>query len=129
MGKKIYIDFWLRIARDRWEAAIFLMQNNKNVEALFMFSLSIEKLLKANWVNENVDDIPPRIHDLQFIYSQTDLDIDSELIDFLDTINRWNIEGRYPDFKFSLHKLATKKYVETQFEKLNRLKSCLLEGL
>ena len=111
MGKKIYIDFWLRTARDRWEAAIILMQNNKNVEALFMFSLSIEKLLKANWVNDNIDDIPPRIHDLQFIYSQTDLDIDSELIDFLDTINRWNIEGRYPDFKFSLHKLATKKYV------------------
>ncbi|MFN8339113.1 MAG: HEPN domain-containing protein [Saprospiraceae bacterium] len=61
MGKKIYIDFWLRTARDRWEAAIILMQNNKNVEALFMFCLSIEKLLKANWVNDNIDDIPPRI--------------------------------------------------------------------
>ena len=88
-----------------------------------------KKYLKANWVNDNIEDIPPRIYDLQSVYSQTDLDLETDNVDFLDTINRWNIEGRYPDFKFSLYKLATDAYTEKQFYKLKTLKSCLLEGL
>ena len=129
MNKKDHIGFWLRSGNESWEAAILLLEGQKNVEALFMFCLAIEKYLKANWVNDNIDDIPPRIHDLQSIYSQTDLELDAEFVDFLDTINRWNIEGRYPDFKFSLYKLATKSYTENQFQKLTNLKICLLEGL
>jgi len=95
----------------------------------FSCFVAIEKYLKANWVNDNIDDIPPRIHDLQSIYSQTDLELDAEFVDFLDTINRWNIESIYPDFKFSLYKLATHEYTHKKIEKLISLKSCLLEGL
>ncbi len=105
------------------------MEGNKNVEALFMFCLAIEKYVKANWVNDNIDNIPPRIHDLQSVYSQTDIELEPDLVDFLDTINRWNIEGRYPDYKFSLYKLATKEYISRQFQNLTKLKQCLLEGL
>jgi HEPN domain-containing protein len=104
MNKQDHISFWLRLGNENWDAATLLMQGGKNVEALFMFFLADEKYIKANWVNDNIDNIPPRIHDLQSIYSQTDLDFEPELVDFLDTINRWNIEGRYPDFKFSLYK-------------------------
>jgi HEPN domain-containing protein len=129
MNKQDHISFWLRSGNENWDAATLLMQGGKNVEALFMFCLAVEKYIKANWVNDNIDNIPPRIHDLQSIYSQTDLDFEPELVDFLDTINRWNIEGRYPDFKFSLYKLATVEYTKKQFQKLNTLKSCLLEGL
>ena len=129
MNKQDNISFWLRSGNENWDAATLLMQGGKNVEALFMFCLAVEKYIKANWVNDNIDNIPPRIHDLQSIYSQTDLDFEPELVDFLDTINRWNIEGRYPDFKFSLYKLATAEYTKKQFQKLNTLKSCLQEGL
>ncbi len=51
-----------------------------------MFCLAIEKWLKANWVKDNVGNQPPRIHDLQALYSETDLDLDAELTDFLDTV-------------------------------------------
>ena len=129
MNKKDHINFWLRSGNESWEAALLLLEGKKNVEALFMFCLAIEKYLKANWVNDNIEDIPPRIYDLQSVYSQTDLDLETDNVDFLDTINQWNIEGRYPDFKFSLYKLATDAYTEKQFYKLKTLKSCLLEGL
>lgn len=129
MKKQDHIDFWLRSGHESWEAGELLLQGKKYVEALFMFCLAVEKYLKANWVHDNIDDIPPRIHDLQSIYSQTDLNLESDFIDFLDTINRWNIEGRYPDFKFSMYKLATNEYSHKQFQKLKALKSCLLESL
>jgi HEPN domain-containing protein len=129
MNKKDHINFWLRTGHQSWEAGILLMEGNKNVEALFMFCLAIEKYVKANWVNDNIDNIPPRIYDLQSVYSQTDIELEPDLVDFLDTINRWNIEGRYPDYKFSLYKLATKEYISRQFQNLTKLKQCLLEGL
>ena len=129
MNKQDNISFWLRSGNENWDAATLLMQGGKNVVAQFMFCLTVETYIKANWVNDNIDIIPPRIHDLQSIYSQTDLDFEPDFVDFLDTINRWNIEGRYPDFKFSLYKLATAEYTKKQFQKLNTLKSCLQEGL
>lgn len=60
----------------------FADAGRENVEALFMFCLAVEKYIKANWVNDNIENIPPRIHDLQSIYSQTDLDLEPDLIDF-----------------------------------------------
>lgn len=128
INKQDHINYWRRFGNESWDAAVLLLQGHKNVEALFMFCLAMEKYIKANWVNDNIDDIPPRIHDLQSIYSQTDLALEPDLVDFLDTVNRWNIEGRYPDFKFSLYKLASNEYTEKQFNKLTILKICLLEG-
>jgi len=72
MSKKDHINYWLQTGQQRWDADILLMQGNKNVEALFMFCLSIEKYIKENWVNDNIDNIPPRVHDLQSVYPQTD---------------------------------------------------------
>lgn len=129
LSKKDHTTYWLKTGNDSWDAAVYLMQGNKNVEALFIFCLAIEKWLKANWVLDNIESIPPRIHDLQSISSQTDLQLDPMLIDFLDTINRWNLEGRYPDYRFSLHKLATPQYVNEQYLKLQKLRLCLLERL
>ena len=46
------------------------------------------------------------------MYNQIDLELLFEQIDCLNTLNSWNIEGRYPDFKNKLYKIATKEYVE-----------------
>lgn len=127
MDKREHISFWIQSGNHSWEAGETLMVNAKYVEALFFFCLAIEKFLKANWVKDNIDNTPPRIHDLQSIYSQTDIELPTELVDFLDTVNRWNLEGRYPDYRFSLYKLASKEYVENHFVSLKMLKLCLLE--
>lgn len=55
------------------------MSGKQNVFALFAFHLTIEKLLKAIWVKDNIENTPPRQHDLTFIYNQTDLKLNSEL--------------------------------------------------
>lgn len=127
MDKHEHISFWIQSGRHSWDAADTLMVNAKYVESLFFFCLAIEKFLKANWVMDNTDNTPPRIHDLQSLFSQTDIELPVELIDFLDTVNRWNLEGRYPDYRFSLYKLATKDYIEKHIVSLKSLKACLLE--
>lgn len=112
-------------AGDSWESADYLFQGRKFPEALFMYCLAIKKWLKAKWVIDNAGNYPPRIHDLHSIYGETDLQLNAEQLDFMDTINRWNIEGRCPDYKFTLRKIATLEYMNEQIAKLEKLKQCL----
>ncbi len=129
LAKQDHINYWLKTGQDSWQAVELLVSGKKNVEALFLLCLAIEKFLKANWLLDNISNQVPRIHDLQSIYGQTEIVLPPELIDFLDTVNRWNLEGRYPDYRFSLHKQATALYMHQQLIKLTDLRKCILERL
>jgi HEPN domain-containing protein len=129
MNKKEHIEWWKNEALRNWETAIYLLKGKQNVFALFAFHLTIEKLLKAIWVKDNIENTPPRQHDLTFIYNQTDLKLDSELYDYLPIINTWNIESRYPDYKLKIYERADINYMNQYFEKVSKLKECLLKKL
>ena len=77
----------------------------------------------------NIDNTPPRQHDLTFIYNQTDLKLNSEWYDYLPTINTWNLESRYPDYKLKIYERANENYMKEHFEKISKLKECLLAEL
>lgn len=127
MDKKQYADWWKNEALKNWETAIYLMKGKQNVFALFTFHLTIEKLLKAHWVKDNVDNTPPRTHDLSFLYNQTELELENGFTDYLSIINEWNIESRYPDYKLKIYNRATDDYLKEHFEKISKLRECLLQ--
>ncbi len=129
MTKKEHIAFWKDGSLENWDTALFLHQGRQFAFALFAYHLVMEKLLKAHWVKDNVSNTPPRIHDLSELYRQTDLDLDFEQVDYLNLINSWNLEGRYPDYKKKVHKMASQTYLDHHFPKLEALKKCLLEKL
>ena len=101
------------------------MNGKQNVFALFAFHLTIEKFLKAHWVKDNVGDYPPGIHDLPELYNQTELELENGWFDYLGSINEWNIESRYPDYKLKIYKRATDDYLKEHFSKISSLKECL----
>ena len=114
--KKAHIDYWKREAERNWETAVYLKEGKQNLMALFLFHLTIEKLVKAHWVKDNIDDFTPRTHDVQYLYNQTELSL-PDYYDFMAVINNWNIDALYPDYKDKIYKLATNEYVDQQFEK------------
>jgi HEPN domain-containing protein len=126
--KQAHIDYWKREAERNWETALYLKEGKQNLIALFLFHLTIDKLIKAHWVKDNIDDFPPRTHDIQYLYNQTELNL-PDYYDFMAVVNNWNIDARYPDYKDKIYKLATNEYVANQFEKINSLRTCLLEKL
>lgn len=126
MTKKEHIDYWKSEAEKNWETSRYLIQGNQFVMALFMFHLTLEKLFKAHWVKDNVDNFPPRTHDLQFLHNQIDLDLPAADYDYLAIVNQWSIDTRYPDYKKKIYSIATDSYTKAHFEKVNALK-CLLE--
>ena len=120
MNKQEHINWWVEESDRNWQTATFNREGKQNVFSLFAYHLCVEKLLKAVWIKDNVDNFPPRTHDLTKIYNETDLDLESKWYDLLVIVNEWNIEGRYPDYKLKIYKRATDDYV---FEYAKQIKA------
>ncbi len=58
-NKQKHIEYWNRSAIDDWEAIEFLMNGEKYLQALFFTHLTIENFLKALWIKNNLENIPP----------------------------------------------------------------------
>jgi HEPN domain-containing protein len=110
VGKNEQIDYWLDSSASDIEAAGHLLAGGSNLQALFFIHLALEKILKAHFIKTNVSQ-PPLVHDLIFLHDQTDVNLDDEDLRFLAQANGWNIEGRYPDYKKSLHRIASREFV------------------
>ena len=125
MTKDQHIAYWKTEAERNWETALYLKNGKQNVMALFMLHLTIEKLFKAHWVKDNIDNFPPRTHDLQFLHNQADLDIPAEDYDYLAVVNQWSIDTRYPDYRNKIYSIATDTYITAQVVRIEKLKQWL----
>ena len=56
-----------------------------------------EKYVKAIWIKYNVENVPPRTHNLAFLMSRTTLEVPIEMTEIMIVVNKFNLEGRYPE--------------------------------
>ncbi len=129
MGKKEIIQHWITMAERDWMSVLTLHQAGQHVHALFFCHLVIEKIMKAHWARDNEENEPPRIHDLEYLYNQTDLKIAPEQVDLLGVMNSWNLEGRYQDYKDKFYKRASRTYTEEKIKQVDNLRLWLLSEL
>ena len=129
MSKEQHIAYWKESAEKDWDTCLAMLKAKKYVPALFYAHLTIEKLIKAHWVKDNLGNTPPFSHELINLTSQTDLELTGTQLDLLRIVNSWNIESRYPDYKFSLYKTADNIYTGKQLKNIELLRTCLLERL
>ena len=97
MTKLDRIEFWKFNVEKNWIAVEILFEKGSYPEVLFFAHLVLEKLLKAHWVKDNIDDFPPRIHSLVRLSERTELIFDLKDNYFLGTMNFYQMEGRYSD--------------------------------
>jgi len=124
-----HIQYWVRSSNEDWEASHFLLKGNHMVHAMFFIHLTLEKLLKANWILDNGETFPPMTHNLENLFAQTELDLEIKDVDLLKLINTWNIEGRYQDYRNKLSKSYTKEYIKEKLIHIEDIRKCLLERL
>ena len=129
MGKEDIIVHWLKMAERDWESGNVLLKGEQFVHALFFSHLVIEKLLKAHWVKDNEESTPPRVHDLEHLYSQTNLKLEESQLDLIRVMNSWNLEGRYQDYKDKFFRSTTASYTHTKMEQVENLKIWLLSEM
>lgn len=88
----------------------------------------IEKTLKAFYVRDN-QKFPPKIHKLDLLAEATKIKLSEEQIDFLKEVNEFNIEARYPDYKFRFYKLCNRSFTEKYLGKVKEFYQCLLKEI
>jgi HEPN domain-containing protein len=120
--------YWLESAAHDLEVAETLFRNQKYDWCLFIGHLVLEKVLKAFYVRDKKES-PPWIHNLVRLAENTKLSLTEEQLTLLADVNDFNIEARYPDYKFSFHKTCTKEFTEEHFSKIKEMYKWLLSQM
>ena len=124
------MNYWIESSDRDYDTMNILFEKEKYTWSLFVGHLVIEKLLKALYakLNKNTP-YSPKSHDLLFLASKMQLSLTKEQEDSLNTITRFNIDGRYDDYKNNFYNTCNKKYTENSIIKINQIRNWLLEML
>jgi len=121
MDVKDHIKFWLDAAEHDWEAAKSLFAAGKYDWCLFVSHLVLEKTLKALFIQINDNQLPPKTHNLIKLARHTNIKLTKEQEIFLDEVNDFNLEARYPQYKNEFYKKCTREFSEDYFCKIGEM--------
>ncbi|MEW5693827.1 MAG: HEPN domain-containing protein [Candidatus Hydrogenedentota bacterium] len=128
MKKKEKVDYWVKLAENDWTVARHLFEKEDYPYALFFGHMTIEKILKAIFVNK-FNEAPPQTHRLIYLAEKTGLELQPERLELFEIITDFNIEARYPDEKFLFYKKCTKEFTRQYIEKMEELKRWLMKQI
>ena len=112
MTKEEHIKYWLDSAEHDLETSDTLFETGKYDWSLFVGHLVLEKILKAIFVKNNGNKIPPKLHNLVRLSGLSFIKLDENKKVILDKISDFNIEVRYPEYKNEFYKTCTKEFAE-----------------
>ena len=118
MTKEEHINYWLESAKHDLDTAESLFKSEKYDWCLFIGHLVLEKVLKAIFVDNNENKIPPKTHKLTKLAMLSSLELTEEQKIFLDEVNDFNLETRYPDYKLEFYNRCTEEYTGQYFKKI-----------
>lgn len=120
-----HIKYWLDLAEHDMEAAEDLFSAAKYDWCLFIGHLIVEKTLKAHFVYTNNSKIPPKTHNLLKLAAESNLSLTKEQEKFLDRVNDFNLEVRYPEYRREFYKLCTKEFAQQYFTQIKEFSKWL----
>ena len=81
-----HIKHWTDGAKSDLDAAFDVFSVNRYDWSLFIGHLALEKLLKAIYIQNTNNTVPPKIHNLRKLAEISELDLNQEQLIFLDKI-------------------------------------------
>ncbi|OGU18124.1 MAG: hypothetical protein A2X61_02500 [Ignavibacteria bacterium GWB2_35_12] len=103
--------YWFECSQSDLKAAENNFKSGNYDWCLFISHLALEKALKSIYVLL-IQDTPPRTHDLVKLAQASDLDLSATLKKLYSTVNTFNIEARYSEYKSDFHKICTKDFAQ-----------------
>ena len=124
------MNYWIESSNNDYETMNLLFSGGKYTWSLFVGHLVIEKLLKALYAKNNKSaPYAPKSHDLSFLAAKMQLEITEQQETLLNTITRFNIDGRYDDYKNNFYNLCNEEYTKKSIDKIKFVRDWLLEIL
>ena len=119
------IEQWKSSAFSDLETAEILIENGKFLHGLFFCHLTIEKSLKAYYV-KSIKDLAPKTHDLIYLSDKAKLLLEEKQQLFLVVLMKYQLEGRYPEYKVSI---PSKENAKDYFNQTKELLEWLVQKL
>ena len=126
--RKEKVKYWLDSAEDDWKVAKHLFEKGDYSYSLFFGHLTIEKSLKAVYV-ERLTNNPPFTHRLVYLAEKASLELREEKLRLLETVTDFNMEARYPDEKFSFKRKCTKKFTQKYLTEIEVMRKWLVKQI
>ena len=115
---------WLEQSNYDFVTAKAMYDTGRYIYSIFMCHLSVEKILKglfAKQLNQN----PPKTHDLVYLTEKIHLDLSHDLQQFLDDLNDLSIPTRYPDELKTLLKQYNRNKTKQILKQTENILKCL----
>ena len=109
--------YWLEEASEALKVAWDLYEKADYTYSLFFGHLSIEKLLKAIYVEKNREHAP-YLHNLLRLAEISGIELNDAHKDLLIKITTFNVESRYPDEKRSFRKKCTQDFTINELNQI-----------
>jgi HEPN domain-containing protein len=112
------VSHWVDTSNNDFETMNNLYKSRDYSWALFIGHIVLERLLKAYFVKVNKTHAP-FTHDLLRLASLSNLELDEEKSDWLDSVTTFNMNARYDSYKQEFYNKCTSEFTELW---VNRIK-------
>jgi HEPN domain-containing protein len=129
MTKEDHIAYWVKGAKYDWTGTEHAFDTKDYVHCLFWAHLTLEKLAKAHWVKNHIENIPPRVHNVVWLLEESNVDLGVDIMDFLRKFNTFQLSTRYSDYMDDMYQICTKDLTTEKLEKVKEVRTCLLKML
>jgi HEPN domain-containing protein len=109
MGRPKSVAYWRRVSAEDWKSAQALFASKRYLHALFFGHQALEKALKRLYTVVHGKN-RPYTHDLLRLAGEGGIQLTESEEMTLRDVTTFNLEARYPEEKFRLHKAATRNY-------------------
>ncbi len=111
------VKHWLDTSEEDFRTMIYLYNSKSFGWSLFLGHISIEKLLKAVYVNR-LKKHAPFIHNLYRLAELSNIEMTEEQSDWLDKVTTFNLNARYDDYKREFYLLCNEDFTREWIEKI-----------
>jgi len=116
------VKHWIDTSEEDYQTMLSLYASKSYGWSLFLGHISVEKLLKAVYVNK-CRKHAPFLHNLYRLAELSDIEITDEQSDWLDKVTSFNLNARYDDYKREFYSLCTPEFTSEWIEKIKILRS------
>ena len=124
------VQYWINLSGEDLKVAETMLKNRHHLYTGFMCHQVIEKIFKACYAKIK-NETPPYKHDLPRLAELAgfyDLFSEEQKM-FLNTLNPFNIEARYPDYRERMANMLTDERCKQIFEQTKQLQQWTKEKI
>lgn len=122
------VNHWIQTSDDDFKTMLSLFDSKSYGWSLFIGHISVEKLLKAYYVQKNKKHAP-FTHNLYRLAELSEMELTEEYADWLDKITTFNLNARYDDYKREFYSLCTLDFTTGWIEKIKTLRTWIKQML